>query len=1401
MSLATDLDNFSAVCNDDNRVLAEMSFVRGDKQPSRVLRKTSWLYVEKTKECNWVTIDKAEQADFFKSIAIAVPNLIGSMKPLLTANIPLEASLKCEICSSTLPPVYWVRESDSTMLKPVHKPDEIGAYERGLRNQLSAFQVMAKVPPHNVGDRAQDDIISIKLTINPSRLAHRALSYLRNINDNSATPSRRVSLKVFTEPGHSDSLVFSLEPFARSISALAEVAGREYKQPPNFPNGLELDPKQLITVGYMVHRENCPMRFREREDEEEVVPGLPLRIVGRAEREVECAGGIIADAVGAGKTVMTIALVDLQTNHDTAEYRKRQENAHIVGAKAVNSTLIFVPKHIIEQWVQEIQRFSKDMREDDVVVLQDLKDLTSKEKKQKLEEAKFVVASDDLFSKKIYREKLSKFAATYDLGDTSSERTYREWQSKCVHNIRAYLRDYLDPQLSKAARRDVAGKIQDDYSQCQQQNYQLLDAIVRPSSRKGAKKTPAPKETKRITKKKVRSMNGADMFMDECILFEFFSWSRIVWDEVSYRNVGVAQFLSTASTNHKWLLSGTPPRQNLSDIDYMARALNISLARSIDLRLGLPPITVGPTVSIQTKTELCTSYGKMKSDKFVKDRHEQAEIFLKDFACSNKAQHLKVKVVEHVVVSSSTLVEKAIYLEKQQAWRQAQMMPDNLETDDLLAMLRGIGHTPGTCLPKDLSSKTLSYAASLPTLGQENITLRQICDNRLCILGNSKEYIAQLFKLAVWLGWRVPQCRADGHPSRSLQESENVSSTAHMQRLLYGFEKGRFYMFRGMDTYLSFLSALVPAFTGVQLAVVLEQAITTQGIDLAGVLKSQLLPMRVHRDQNDTQIWTELYNLYTFAWHDFYRITSEDVNSMELENLRSFLSEYMRRSGKPSLVGSIHTLDTMADAQLRQRLKEYLPDIQKSQKQRRDTYVNPQFDKSALDMKNGVDLAAEAQLRGLKIGSKTRDELIPLIVAHEDGGAKQSEYDRPNIRALLPSVCPPMLHMKKKLRGANIPATQNEFKEISNMFVSTMNVLRDNGDQLRRAELFSRLESQVELRCMECNTTKDLVVNLGCGHIICRKDLGSRELCGDGTTACESVVSYNAVPLTRLAAKERQLKLFNSPAALAATGSNSKYSSKITSVANIIQQISDDDSIVVFTQHKDIIRTIIEALHDLGIKARTTSEVAKKGATVVTGTKARTTSEVAEKSATTVIEGFKRGDFRVLILEVDAPGASGANLFIANHVIFATPFSTTTQDLYDSCMEQAKGRCARRGQTKDVHIYHCVVDSTIEVDMLETRNKKHVRVQSGQALGWLVDRQSPESVLQAFREYDPQLGDSTRVNSLLREPEIWKAIGETDYITVGGYNKSTAVKDAAVPAEEMSLHSNDIPMVDADDNL
>ncbi|KAL3424046.1 DNA repair protein RAD8 [Phlyctema vagabunda] len=84
----------------------------------------------------------------------------------------------------------------------------------------------------------------------------------------------------------------------------------------------------------------------------------------------------------------------------------------------------------------------------------------------------------------------------------------------------------------------------------------------------------------------------------------------------------------------------------------------------------------------------------------------------------------------------------------------------------------------------------------------------------------------------------------------------------------------------------------------------------------------------------------------------------------------------------------------------------------------------------------------------------------------------------------------------------------------------------------------------------------------------------------------------------------------------------------------------------------------------------------------------------------------------VLLLSMGDVNAAGSNLTRANHVIFFSPYHVKGDDsqaVYQDQRIQAIGRAARLGQDYSVHVYDLLSTNTIDVDIIQMRNKKMLK--------------------------------------------------------------------------------------------
>ncbi|KAF2722314.1 hypothetical protein K431DRAFT_284007 [Polychaeton citri CBS 116435] len=149
----------------------------------------------------------------------------------------------------------------------------------------------------------------------------------------------------------------------------------------------------------------------------------------------------------------------------------------------------------------------------------------------------------------------------------------------------------------------------------------------------------------------------------------------------------------------------------------------------------------------------------------------------------------------------------------------------------------------------------------------------------------------------------------------------------------------------------------------------------------------------------------------------------------------------------------------------------------------------------------------------------------------------------------------------------------------------------------------------------------------------------------------------------------------------------SGYGAKADAALRILTNIKQQkDQAILFVQYEDQLDYIAETLSAHKIKNIIVRE---------------------SKDAGQRIADFqKSADTTVIVLNASSETAAGSNLQRANHVIFLSPLLRDTQYSYESTMAQAIGRVRRHGQTKLIHVYRIFALDTIDVDVLELRERR-----------------------------------------------------------------------------------------------
>ncbi|KAJ6619889.1 hypothetical protein B0H10DRAFT_2023863 [Mycena sp. CBHHK59/15] len=336
---------------------------------------------------NWGEVDKVHERLTFRSLAWLlerIRHVDDNFRSWQSVELPEEIS-NCERCSPSAPQLQWIQAGKKMVA--LEDPVQAGKYERSLKKRPNPFVTQLKVDDEGTG--------TVRVGFNPPTLLHRALSRLPTANR-----SERPMVSWRLNTNFTPTATQNLPKFVIASNKL----DKEHAQPPHFK--LKLRKEQLRSLEWMVQQESADAPpFIEEEISEAILHPLGWRAEGRAERPVHIRGGVLADAVGYGKTATTLGLIDCTYHSVQEEFEKM---GPIDGKIALKGTLIIVPPHLTKQWESEIRKFTKNHFKVIVIAtVANLNPLTIED----FQEADIIIVASGLSKSQAYADNLQLLSA------------------------------------------------------------------------------------------------------------------------------------------------------------------------------------------------------------------------------------------------------------------------------------------------------------------------------------------------------------------------------------------------------------------------------------------------------------------------------------------------------------------------------------------------------------------------------------------------------------------------------------------------------------------------------------------------------------------------------------------------------------------------------------------------------------------------------------------------------------------------------------------------------------------------------------------------------------------------------------------------------------------------------
>lgn len=1186
-------------------------------------------------------------------------------------------------------------------------------------------------------------------------------------------------------------------------------------QPKGFKGSEMLFDEQLATLEWMLTRESDDeyhVTFIEQEVAEVYVDHLRLRVNAKAARSIIRRGRIVADSVGFGKTIVCLGLIDRQNETDRTHFlAARENNVQLQGLCHLHATLVIVPNQLTQQWANEGRRFLQANYK--ICVIQSFSDIQTLGIAA-LAKADIIICSNKVFQDTKYQKQLSALCDPKDLDIRALPKVYRAWYQQLhqvLRHVRGKMFQLCRPQAA-AARASLLKEVKQDLAGWS-------------ASQKEGEFLPSP--------------NAADTV--PLLLLEMFSFSRVIWDEFPYENVAVTEFVANCATSSKWMLSGTPPLATLGDICKVAYLFNVHVARPLSLVSGRQPsICEHAPLRPLSPLEEADLYQSRPSPRILQERHAQAVEFVRTFMRKNSRKMDAINSFEKPVVLTQSTNSLLAYLQLQQdlSSRTYNANAVSAETrrrlmskvDWKVAKLGKDRTMEGLMLRASASFDDVKHQLNISTQNDEQSTIavaKAMYDASAKTIQDIEDRCRELFGRAFYLGYRIAYINVKNHTDKADNQEERQFSYyetlwGHVQNILSVNTES----YSGWDALESGLRVLVfneefqrqvglvrqshggafmqsdsdrkewedtvkRAWDDMSFGEIPEPKPATGSRSTSGRtgrttalaqkedwLKkfSDLLvktPLHSRRwflvdklgkaDMESVRAMLEMEWKYKVPWEDHYRGNAADnARSHDLVPIKA-----LRVPSKPLLEDFEFATLQQIDRERAAKMGEPNPATVKK--------VEGQM-MARLGSRKLVrgDWQEECARRGLVCKSTDKAaDLVKRVALAEDNMAFDDAYVCPESCPLLVEVMP--LEGKQRIRGGNMEVVFDLFMHTVDKLTVTLERLMAAHAKKNLQEIIAQVLALGESwRCPCCSSCGiDILtthhVSLLCGHVQCpvarNGEIATDALCG--VRDCTYAIKDVCISMSKLVENPRAIEAGDfGPGALARTptcylGSEGEgKGAKVNAVTNLILAMNQTDQVVVFVQNHTIMADIYAALQEQQIGHVTAKELAKDEAGA--------------------LEKFKSNlKKKVLVQIINSEQAAGSNLHNANHVIFVSPLITRDQMEWDAQMKQALGRCVRFRQTKTVHVYHLVVDETIEVDTLEWRMKKEIFVPNGKAVGYFGEM-TPSQFLDRFdaRQTDAPEGENRAISVLPRD-DIQMLMGD-DYVSITAARTTKTVSDAEI---------------------
>ena len=520
----------------------------------------------------WELVDHNNERDVFASSAWLterVRHLEGfSTSWRLFPMSKHEGQAACPHCAPATPNISWkasetmpkkstgkAEDNQSLTVEPYEEPLEAICYEKAIKARPQPIRTFVK---------HESEIVSeLRISLNIPALVHRVLSKFPESPQPVQAQWRLDTNYNFSKAAHFPSFTI---PNNKS----------DDEEQYTFPrNKAVLRLEQGRSLWWMLKQETDAINpFKEEEIEEACLPYLGWRAQARASRACAARGGLIADKVGYGKTITTLALIDKTRKKDLPVTKSRI---------SIKATLVVTPYLLTTQWQGEIRRFLAS--DYSVLLIRSKPDLT-KYTINDFMNADIILVAYSIFTSDALLERTSRFASLPDPPPSVQSRAYAVWlanaKERIEKNIELLMASPFPLGFQHRLNKDLAIAQSDPSLQRRIPSKRYQGAAYQKNKPNFGKARASAKGT--VTKPKTALKDDPfNLGQIENIsglkgpLFQMFHYRRIVVDEYTYASPKECDFLRSLCASSRWILSGTPALDDFADVKALATLIGVNL--------------------------------------------------------------------------------------------------------------------------------------------------------------------------------------------------------------------------------------------------------------------------------------------------------------------------------------------------------------------------------------------------------------------------------------------------------------------------------------------------------------------------------------------------------------------------------------------------------------------------------------------------------------------------------------------------------------------------------------------------------------------------------------------------------------------------------------------------------